>query len=454
MSIKPKYSIYIVSHNYGHYVEKAIESVFEQTETNWELLLIDDGSTDNTSEIFKKYENDTKIRTFNTNGIGLNAVCNFALNKVFGEFIIRLDGDDYFDENILLVLGNYISKDPSLGIVYSDHFLVDKDGKKFSYEFTQKLNKNEDSIEPPNGACCLIDVAKLKKIGGYNTKLNAQDGLDLWLKMKDHHNTKNINLPLYYYRRHGNNLTETPYKIINARREIKQKKASNLINNVKPIIAIIPCRKNHDFTNSLWSKEINGISLLERDINICIKSNYFDKIIITCDENIKQTHPHIFKKDNRLKFVLRDESLTSKSVKIEETLNLIASVFDAEFAGIMLMRYIQTPFITHETLEEAINSLLITNNDSVIAVEKIRHEIFENKNEDLIQLSYSLSEDINTSNFYRDSSTCSVFKTSNLKKGYYRGNKILGMPVSAAESFFINSFRDLEIAISSASLNQ
>mgnify|MGYP007000115169 len=68
-----------------------------------------------------------------------------------------------------------------------------------------------------------------------------------------------------------------------------------------------------------------------RDINICIKSNYFDKIIITCDENIKQTHPHIFKKDNRLKFVLRDESLTSKSVKIEETLNLIASVFDAEF---------------------------------------------------------------------------------------------------------------------------
>ena len=121
------------------------------------------------------------------------------------------------------------------------------------------------------------------------------------------------------------------------------------------------------------------------------------------------------------------------------------------FSLILILLTFMNP---NETLEEVINSLLITNNDSVIAVEKIRHEIFENKNEDLIQLSYSLSEDINTSNFYRDSSTCSVFKTSNLKKGYYRGNKILGMPVSAAESFFINSFRDLEIAISSASLNQ
>ena len=187
MSIKPKYSVYIVSHNYGHYVEQAIQSVFEQTETNWELLLIDDGSSDNTSQIFQKYEKNPRIRTFNTNGIGLNAVCNFALNEAFGDYIIRLDGDDYFDENILLVLGNYMSQDSSIGIVYSDHFLVDKDGKKFSYEFTQKINKNENSIEPPNGACCLIDVAKLKKIGGYNTNLNAQDGLDLWLKMKDHH---------------------------------------------------------------------------------------------------------------------------------------------------------------------------------------------------------------------------------------------------------------------------
>ena len=453
MPIKPKYSVYIVSHNYGHYVEQAIQSVFEQTESNWELLLIDDGSTDSTSEIFKKYEKDSRIRTFNTNGIGLNAVCNFALNEALGDFIIRLDGDDYFDENILLVLGNHMIQDPSLGIVYSDHFLVDKDGKKFSYEFTKKINKNEDSIEPPNGACCLIDAAKLKKIGGYNINLNAQDGLDLWLKMKDHYKTKNINLPLYYYRRHGNNLTETPYKIINARREIKQKKASKIIELSRPIIAIIPCRQNHDFTGSLWSKEINGISLLERDVNICTKSEYFDKIIITCDENIEQTHPQIFQKDNRIKFFLRDESLTSKSVKIEETLNLIAKNFDAEHKGIMLMRYIQTPFITHKTLEEAINSLLITNNDSLIAVEKIRHEIFENKNEDLIQLNYSLSENINTSNFYRDSSTCSVFKTRNLKNGQYRGNKILGMPVSAAESFFINSFRDLEIASSSASLN-
>ena len=135
MPIKPKYSVYIVSHNYGHYVEQAIQSVFEQTESNWELLLIDDGSTDSTSEIFKKYEKDSRIRTFNTNGIGLNAVCNFALNEALGDFIIRLDGDDYFDEN----MNSILKKERDLRIGYA---IIDLMKQRDDIEnFNKKLNK-------------------------------------------------------------------------------------------------------------------------------------------------------------------------------------------------------------------------------------------------------------------------------------------------------------------------
>ena len=72
-------SVYIPSHNYGKYLGEAIESVLRQTVDDWELLVIDDGSTDNTQEVMNLYKSHPKIQLFQTNGIGLPAVCNLAL---------------------------------------------------------------------------------------------------------------------------------------------------------------------------------------------------------------------------------------------------------------------------------------------------------------------------------------------------------------------------------------
>ena len=56
MPINPKFTVYIASYNYGRYLKQAIKSVLNQTEKNWELLLINDGSTDNTKKIFSSYK--------------------------------------------------------------------------------------------------------------------------------------------------------------------------------------------------------------------------------------------------------------------------------------------------------------------------------------------------------------------------------------------------------------
>jgi len=77
--IDPKTTVYIPSHNYWKYLENAIESVLLQTVDNWELIIIDDNSTDNTSEVINLYKNDERIRSFSVPGIGLPSVCNFAL---------------------------------------------------------------------------------------------------------------------------------------------------------------------------------------------------------------------------------------------------------------------------------------------------------------------------------------------------------------------------------------
>ena len=81
---KPKITVYIASHNYGNFLADAIESVLRQTVDNWELLLIDDNSTDNTQEVINLYQGDTRVRQFKTEGIGLPAVCNIALRESSG----------------------------------------------------------------------------------------------------------------------------------------------------------------------------------------------------------------------------------------------------------------------------------------------------------------------------------------------------------------------------------
>ncbi|HIE74342.1 MAG TPA: glycosyltransferase family 2 protein, partial [Flavobacteriales bacterium] len=101
-------SVYIPCHNYGNFLESAIESVLRQTFDSWELLIIDDNSSDNSQEVMSLYQGDDRIRLFKLEGVGLPAVCNFAIKNSYGKYIIRLDADDIFDENALIVLHNWL----------------------------------------------------------------------------------------------------------------------------------------------------------------------------------------------------------------------------------------------------------------------------------------------------------------------------------------------------------
>ena len=83
-----KVTVYIVSHNYGQYLEQAIESVLRQTVDYWELIIIDDNSSDNTKDIMNLYQGDPRIRLYYTSGVGLPAACNMALRYARGKYFI------------------------------------------------------------------------------------------------------------------------------------------------------------------------------------------------------------------------------------------------------------------------------------------------------------------------------------------------------------------------------
>jgi len=156
----PRITVYVPSRNYGRFLSDAIESVLRQTVDDWELMVIDDGSTDDTSEVMQLYRGHPKISLHRTEGIGLTSVCNFALKRAQGRYVIRLDGDDVFDENILLVLGNHLDRDKSLALVFPDYYLVDPFGKVFAQERRERLYSSNHMLDlPPNGACTLVRSA-------------------------------------------------------------------------------------------------------------------------------------------------------------------------------------------------------------------------------------------------------------------------------------------------------
>ena len=106
----PLVTIYITNYNYGKYLQKSIESVLNQTFKNFELIIIDDGSTDSSKSIISKFKNNSKIRVVYQKNKGLNQSNNLALKISKGRFIIRLDADDWLDIRALEILVNAIDE--------------------------------------------------------------------------------------------------------------------------------------------------------------------------------------------------------------------------------------------------------------------------------------------------------------------------------------------------------
>lgn len=108
-----RFSIILPTYNVSAYVKKAILSVLEQQGTygDFELLIIDDESTDGTWELVKSFSYDNRVKMYRLSHRGLGAARNFGISKAKGNYILYLDGDDEFDSRLLSILQSRISTD-------------------------------------------------------------------------------------------------------------------------------------------------------------------------------------------------------------------------------------------------------------------------------------------------------------------------------------------------------
>lgn len=94
-SHSPLVTVYLTNHNYGHFLRESVESVLTQTMSDFELLIIDDGSTDNSRDIIAEFESEPRVTTIFQQNKGLNVTNNIALRMARGKYIMRLDADDF-----------------------------------------------------------------------------------------------------------------------------------------------------------------------------------------------------------------------------------------------------------------------------------------------------------------------------------------------------------------------
>lgn len=116
---KTKISIVIPVYNASQYISETIESVISQTYTNWELILVDDGSLDDSGSICDVFsEKDKRIQVFHQENLGVSAARNKGIKHAEGEWIIFIDSDDYVDRNMLEVM---LSNSENMDLVVCPH---------------------------------------------------------------------------------------------------------------------------------------------------------------------------------------------------------------------------------------------------------------------------------------------------------------------------------------------
>ena len=110
------FSIIIPVYNGEKFIEDAVNSVFEQTYNDWEMVIVNDGSKDNTADVLKKYEINSQIKIIHQENGGVSVARNTAISASKGEYIVFLDADDVWHTNHLEVMNELITEYPDAGL--------------------------------------------------------------------------------------------------------------------------------------------------------------------------------------------------------------------------------------------------------------------------------------------------------------------------------------------------
>jgi CMP-N-acetylneuraminic acid synthetase len=300
---------------------------------------------------------------------GLNVTCNIALKLSRGKYIMRLDADDYLDENALLVMTEMLEREEELGIVFPDYYLVDERGDIISQQRRHDFREVKLLDQPAHGACTMIRRKTLIEVGGYGEDFGCQDGYELWLKFIKTHKVSNVSLPLFHYRQHDKNLTANKHAILNTRHNIIKRHVQEYDVANRNHLCVVPIRSSRDEL-PLAVRPFAGTTLLDLTIKqIQQTENVWHTIITSSDERILECAKKY--ESQSVTTDKRPEALCAINTHIEDTVDYLLDTYNklCESETITIVNYeypLRKPFY----IDKIINTLYLFDTDAAVAVEQ------------------------------------------------------------------------------------
>ena len=339
----PILSVIMAAYNAEKYIHESIFSILNQTFSEFELIIIDDGSTDKTSSIVASFQDQRIILLNNHVNRGLSYSLNRGIKNARTDLLVRMDADDISLPQRFDVLKRYMDNNPDVGICGSWAETIEKSPRKLTPDCSPENIRTElffhNIIIHPS-----VIIRKSVLEGNhleYNEKLLFAQDYDLWVKCSKY--TKITNIPEFLLR----------YRISNT-----QLSSNRLINQHKSAM-----------DTRVWILRQLGIKVTPEEFDI-------HAFLIYC---ICFEAEHIFQNLRQTSTSITSEKLFDWILKIVHS-NRVTGVYDPELFEHKLLSYLIGSSMRRHSYKESMNSLNLSNKD-IKGFRKLIYFWFKNKNQ-------------------------------------------------------------------------
>lgn len=205
-------SVVLPVYNQAHYLPDALEGVFKQTYRGYELIVVDDGSTDETPMVLAQYQSRHDFEVIEQENQGLPRALNAGFSRARGEYLTWTSSDNIMLPDMLAVLVEALQRDPSVGLVYADRYLMDERGQDLGRldvpDYDPHLLLHANLVN-----CCFLYRREcMERVGGYDPDFVYSEDWEYWIRISRHYRMKRIPQALYRYRFHGTSMTSDLFR--------------------------------------------------------------------------------------------------------------------------------------------------------------------------------------------------------------------------------------------------
>ena len=205
-------SIITPTYNRRHLIGESIDSVLSQEVGDYEMIIVDDGSTDGTEEYISEKYTDPRIKYIKQENRGQNFARNRGLSEATGKYICFLDSDDYWPPDKLSKSLEIFQSHPEVDVVYGDEMIVDESGNEIAKESIKRYSGRVTAkllVENFIGmSAAMVRAEKVLEVGGMDESIKVADDYSLWLRLSANCNFYYLEETLGYYRVTGDQISK------------------------------------------------------------------------------------------------------------------------------------------------------------------------------------------------------------------------------------------------------